>query len=214
MIGNQVLPDGHGIPAATQSQFDQLAIWFAGTGGRLRMSRGSLPSRIDPPESVVTSMAGFAGSGSVVTCMAGFADARRSHPGWRTPAVFRYALTVSLRTPVASSMRRKDHPSFPSAMACCFFSSLKTLLMSTEPTSARVAVNVPGSTVAGFAVTLYGRFWVTPEGQNRSCSFKRAAKQEKIQPLEWYFFLTSPFGELIGSWERRSPPPGRLIETG
>src|SRR5262249_59005942 len=34
------------------------------------------------------------------------------------------------------------------------------------------------------------------EGQNRSCSNKWAAKQEKIQPLEWCFFLTSPFIEL------------------
>jgi hypothetical protein len=64
---------------------------------------------------------------------------------------------------MASSMRRKDHPSFPSAMTCCFFSSLKTWLMSTEPTRALVAVNVPGVTVAGFGVPLYGRIWVTLE---------------------------------------------------
>jgi hypothetical protein len=30
---------------------------------------------------------------------------------------------VSRRTPVNRSMRRKDHPSFPSAMTCCFVSS-------------------------------------------------------------------------------------------
>jgi hypothetical protein len=30
------------------------------------------------------------------------------------------------------------------------------------------------------------------EGQNRSCSNKWAAKQEKLQPLELCFFLTSP----------------------
>src|SRR5437899_10506562 len=29
-------------------------------------------------------------------------------------------------------MRRSDHPSRPKAMTCCFFSSLKTLLTSTE----------------------------------------------------------------------------------
>src|ERR1700687_585309 len=52
-------------------------------------------------------------------------------------------------------MRRKGHPSFPSAMTCCFFSSLKTLLMPTEPIRAPVGVNVPGFT--------HGRFWVTPE---------------------------------------------------
>jgi len=31
------------------------------------------------------------------------------------------------------------------------------------------------------------------EGQNRSCSNRWAAKQEKIQPLQLCFFLTSPF---------------------
>src|ERR1700674_5133616 len=39
VIGNQVLPDGHGIPAPRQSLLDQLAIRFAGTGGRLWMGR-------------------------------------------------------------------------------------------------------------------------------------------------------------------------------
>src|SRR5215470_19225479 len=33
-------------------------------------------------------------------------------------------------------------------------------------------------------------------GQNRSCSNQWAEKQEKLQPLEWCFFLTSPFIEL------------------
>src|SRR5262249_22575082 len=80
-------------------------------------------------------------------------------------AVFRYPLAVSLRTPVASSMRRKDHPSFPRAITCCFFSSLKTLLMPREPIRASLGVNVPGFLMAGFQVTLYGRFWVTAEAQ-------------------------------------------------
>src|SRR4029077_4925814 len=35
------------------------------------------------------------------------------------------------------------------------------------------------------------------EGQNRPCSTRWAAKQEKLQPLELCFFLTSPFRELI-----------------
>jgi hypothetical protein len=33
-------------------------------------------------------------------------------------------------------------------------------------------------------------------GQNRSCSITWAAKQEKFQPKEMCFFLTSPFIEL------------------
>src|SRR5215468_6164497 len=118
-------------------------------------------------------MAGFE-SGSVVTPMAGFAGARRPHPGRHTttPAVLRYALAVSLRTPVASSMRRKDHPSFPSAITCCFFSSLKTLLMPSEPIKAPLGVNVPDFAMAGFQLTLYGRIWVTPEVR-RSQNFRR-----------------------------------------
>src|SRR5215470_834418 len=40
--------------------------------------------------------------------------------------------------------------------------------------------------------------------QNRSCSNRWAAKQEKIQPLELCFFLTSPFRELPWSnWDHR-----------
>jgi hypothetical protein len=35
------------------------------------------------------------------------------------------------------------------------------------------------------------------EGQNRFCSIRWAAKQEKFQPEEKCFFLTSPFIELI-----------------
>jgi hypothetical protein len=36
-------------------------------------------------------------------------------------------------------------------------------------------------------------------GQNRSCSIQWAAKQEKFQPKEMCFFLTSTFIELIGT---------------
>jgi hypothetical protein len=37
-------------------------------------------------------------------------------------------------------------------------------------------------------------------GQNRSCSIQWAEKQEKLQPAQKRFFLTSTFIELIGSW--------------
>ena len=73
-------------------------------------------------------------------------------------------------------MRRNGHPSFPSAMTCCFFSSLKTLLMPKEPIRAPLGVNVPGLTMAGFQLTLHGRIWVTPE-------VNRAAGHFVDQPL-------------------------------
>ena len=77
--------------------------------------------------------AGFAlsaASDPVDVCMAGFALERPQPPGARIaiPAPRTYSPAVSLRTPVALSMRRNDQPSRPSAMTCCFFSSLKTLL--------------------------------------------------------------------------------------
>src|SRR5437016_427818 len=60
-------------------------------------------------------------------------------------------------------MCRRDHPSFPSEITCCFLSVLKTLLMPSEPIRALSGVNVPGFPMAGFQLTLYGRFWATPE---------------------------------------------------
>src|ERR1700756_3325163 len=60
-------------------------------------------------------------------------------------------------------MRRRDHPSLPSAITCFFLSVLKTLLIPSEPIRALSGVNVPGFPMAGFQVTLYGRIWVTPE---------------------------------------------------
>src|SRR5712692_2954344 len=62
-------------------------------------------------------------------------------------------------------MRRKGHPSRPRAITCCRFSSLKTLLMPTKatvPTSESTS-QAPFS-LAGFQVTIIGRFWVTAEG--------------------------------------------------
>jgi hypothetical protein len=60
-------------------------------------------------------------------------------------------------------MCRKGHPSFPSAMSCCFFSSLKTLLRPKEPVTAPLGVNVPGLIMAGFQLTLHGRIWMIAE---------------------------------------------------
>src|SRR3954447_20326803 len=45
-------------------------------------------------------------------------------------------------------MRRSDHPSCPSAITCCFLSSLKTLLTLTQGNS-RVRINVLDQTFVG-----------------------------------------------------------------
>src|SRR5437660_3920537 len=64
-------------------------------------------------------------------------------------------------------MRRSDHPSRPSAITCCRFSALKTLPIpaaGVQPT-AQVNVSAPGAALAGFQVSINGRFWVSTEVQ-------------------------------------------------
>ncbi len=47
------------------------------------------------------------------------------------------------------------HQSFPSAMTCCFFSSLKTMPMPREPIDALLGVNGPGIIVGWFSDDLH-----------------------------------------------------------
>jgi hypothetical protein len=57
-------------------------------------------------------------------------------------------------------------------MTCCLVCSFKTLLTSTErkPRQAMSRVSFP---LAGFQVTLYGRFWVTPEDEQGQGIWRR-----------------------------------------
>ena len=66
---------------------------------------------------------------------------------------------------MASSIRLSDQPSRPSARTCCFFSSPKTLPIPAVDHDPRAFVNVSDqlTLVAGFQVSLSGRFWVSPE---------------------------------------------------
>src|SRR6202008_4929222 len=81
---------------------------------------------------------------------------------------------VSRRTRVVSWIFRRDHPSRPKAMICCFFSSFKTFAMSREATDPPAAVNVldvSSESMAAFQVFLYGRFWVFTEAHADGLSF-------------------------------------------
>src|SRR5260370_1358189 len=81
---------------------------------------------------------------------------------------------VSRRTRVASWIFRRDHPSRPKAMICCFFSSFKTFSMLREATYPPAAVNVldiSSESMAAFQVFLYGRFWVFTEVQINTTTF-------------------------------------------
>src|SRR5947209_1715000 len=67
-------------------------------------------------------------------------------------------------------MRRSDHPSRPSAITCSRFSALKTLAIpaaGAKPT-AHVNVSAPGAALAGFQVSINGRFWVSTEAVRRT----------------------------------------------
>src|SRR3989454_4609959 len=66
-------------------------------------------------------------------------------------------------------MRRSVQPNCPRAMTCCFFASLKILAMSAErltasPPRQRLERLLP---MAGFQVSIYGRFWVSTEDEIR-----------------------------------------------
>src|SRR6266487_1091210 len=77
---------------------------------------------------------------------------------------------VSRRTRVVSWIFRRDHPSRPKAMICCFFSSFKTFAMLREATYPPAAVNVldvSSESMAAFQVFMYGRFWVFTEAPSQ-----------------------------------------------
>src|SRR2546430_8748651 len=77
-------------------------------------------------------------------------------------------------------MRRSDHPSRPSAITCCRFSALKTLPIpaaGVQPT-AQVNVSAPGAALAGFQVSINGRFWVSTEESVDSTDGEEGCEQE------------------------------------
>src|ERR1700685_964893 len=84
-------------------------------------------------------------------------------------------------------MRRSGHPSRPRAITCCFFASLKTLLISTKATRLTPkSTSRTSFSLAGFQVTVIGRFWVTAgelmraEGVNDSSAYEL----DHLIPLE------------------------------
>src|SRR5947208_6356108 len=90
---------------------------------------------------------------------------------------------VSRRTRVASWIFRRDHPSRPNAMICCFFSSFKTFAMLREATYPPAAINVldvSSESMAAFQVFMYGRFWVFTEARK-----PRRQKMEEHPKEEW-----------------------------
>src|ERR1700730_16440245 len=77
-------------------------------------------------------------------------------------------------------MRGSGHPSRPRAITCCFFASLKTLLIPTKATALRRNQRPRASfSLAGFQVTLIGRFWVTAEGADPRPSWRLKSQNKR-----------------------------------
>src|SRR5712691_737768 len=112
---------------------------------------------------------------------------------------------VSRRTRVAFWIFRRDHPSRPKAMICCFFSSFKTFAMLREATYPPAAVNVlddSSESMAAFEVFLYGRFWGFTEALEVSAiSFKvpRRKVRGKCFPLWERSFIVSQRSESLAA---------------
>src|SRR5947208_813158 len=66
-------------------------------------------------------------------------------------------------------MRLSVQPSRPSAITCCFLSSLKTLPIPAQEHDSHAFVNVSVRyrLMAGFGVSANGRFWVSTEACDR-----------------------------------------------
>src|ERR1700684_1360429 len=78
-------------------------------------------------------------------------------------------------------MRRSGHPSRPRAITCCFFASLKTLLISTKAICLTPKSTSRASfSLAGFQVTIIGRFWVTAGAWNKSRSIQLTLTERKF----------------------------------
>src|SRR6266851_8468924 len=99
---------------------------------------------------------------------------------------------VSRHTRVASWIFRRDQPSRPKVMICCFFSSFKTFAMLREATYPPAVVNVldiSSESMAAFQVFLYGRFWVFTEGPVlqwlRAEGTQQILKKEESRKHNW-----------------------------
>src|SRR5437667_6790953 len=107
---------------------------------------------------------------------------------------------VSRRTRVASWIFRRDHPSRPKAMICCFFSSFKTFAMLREATYPPAAVNVldvSSESMAAFQVFMYGRFWVFTEAMGSQIGIL-SLSEVPDSTLMWSHYGAQHHGFLIG----------------
>jgi hypothetical protein len=113
---DQILPNGHGVAAPRNPDFNRVSVWLAGAGGGTATGRwggavGQLRAKVG--DHLVGRFCGCLGGAdridrlrrlqSGIPSLAGFAGSRPHLPGGRNaiPAAVRYAEAVSRRTPVA-----------------------------------------------------------------------------------------------------------------
>src|SRR3989442_9551361 len=104
-------------------------------------------------------------------------------------------------------MRRSDHPSRPSAITCSRFSALKTLAIpaaGAKPT-AHVNVSAPGAALAGFQVSINGRFWVSTEA-NGITPAEQAVTNEIVARLRDHALSRAPRTNGLSAFSTRHVP--------
>src|SRR5688572_11867388 len=74
-------------------------------------------------------------------------------------------------------MRRSDQPNRPSATIWWCLSSAKTLLMSRRSVPRRRQRLEPLLEMAGFQLSINGRFWVSTEGIHTDCISRHLVRQ-------------------------------------
>src|SRR5688572_22300369 len=83
-------------------------------------------------------------------------------------------------------MRRSVHPSRPSATTCCRVLVSKTFPMATDEHKPLVAVNVSVDgyqEMAGFEVSINGRFWLSTEGASTPVNRRTVGTLAAVGPL-------------------------------
>jgi hypothetical protein len=108
-----------------------------------------VPESVDTPPVVAGFELGSVDTSGVVAAFGGHSLGRPPRRRTAIPTARKYALAVSRRTPVRSSMDLSEKPRSPSATTCCLLSSLKTLLIPVQKHSVSAPVNVPGAMRGG-----------------------------------------------------------------